>query len=161
MAIGLQSSFKRHPLAEERTRSAVTLIKALLQMPGLISEHRREFLKIALWKVTEAEGSSKHKTQLQSQAARTAPRGTKLQHDHVFQRAKMVDTLLEAEPHGIDAILQGAVGCTITKDEHTRLNDFKHLDGWDRYRAAGIVVIDMDTGKPFTFPGSKLHNDAD
>jgi hypothetical protein len=148
-----ETAFKRHPLADERTRSAVILVKALLQTRGLIPGHRREFLKIALWKVTEAEGRSKHKTQLQSQAARSAPRGTKLQHDHVFQRSKMVDTLLEAKPDAIDGILKRAVGCTITKDEHARLNGFKYLDGWDRYRAAGIVVINMETGKPFTFPG--------
>lgn len=36
------SSFERHPLADERLSSAVTLVKALLQMPGLIREHRRD-----------------------------------------------------------------------------------------------------------------------
>lgn len=58
--------YQRHPLAEERLRSAVALVKALLQMPGLIQEHRREFLKLALWKVTEAEGRTKYKTQFRS-----------------------------------------------------------------------------------------------
>ena len=130
----------------------MTLVKALLQMPGLIPEHRREFLKLALWKVTEAESLNKYKTQLRSQAACGCASGTKLQHDHVFQRSLMVDVLLTASPETIDDTLKSAVGCTITKDEHTRLGGFKHLDGWDRYRAAQIVVIDTETGMPFPFP---------
>lgn len=152
MAGSHQSSFERHPLAEERLNSAVTLVKAMLQLPGLIPEHRREFLKLALWKVTEAESLNKYKTQLRSQAACSCAPGTKLQHDHVFQRSRMVDVLLTASPEAIDDILKSAVGCTITKDEHTRLSDFKHLDGWDRYRAAQIVVIDTETGLPFSLP---------
>jgi hypothetical protein len=152
MARNRELAFERHPLAEGRLRSAVTLVKALLQVPGLIAEHRREFLKLALWKVTEAESLNKYKTQLRSQAAYSSAPGTKLQHDHVFQRSRMVDVLLTAGPEAIDDILKSAVGCTITKDEHTRLSDFKHLDGWDRYRAAKIVVIDTETGLPFSFP---------
>jgi hypothetical protein len=152
MAGNHQPSFERHPLAEERLKSAVTLVKALLGMPGLTPEHRREFLKLALWKVTEAGSLNKYKTQLRAQAACSSAPGTKLQHDHVFQRSRMVDTLLMAKPEAIEPILKGAVGCTITKDEHERLNDFKHLDGWVRYRAAQIVVIDTETGAPFSFP---------
>jgi hypothetical protein len=64
----------------------------------------------------------------------------------------MVDVLLMASPEAIVDILKSAVGCTVTKDEHTRLGGFKHLDGWDRYRAAQIVVIDTATGMPFSFP---------
>jgi hypothetical protein len=152
MAGSRQLIFQRHPLAEERLHSAVALVKGLLQMPGLIPEHRREFLKLALWKVTEAGSSNKYKTQLRSQAACSSAPGTKLQHDHVFQRSLMVDVLLTASSEAIDDILKSAVGCTITKDEHTRLSEFNHLDGWDRYRAAQIVVIDTETGLPLSFP---------
>jgi hypothetical protein len=147
-------AYERHPLAEERLRSATTLVKALLQAPGLIPEHRREFLKLALWKVTEAEGRTKYKTQLRSQGALSSPPDTKLEHDHVFQRSLMVDALLSASPDAVDTIIKGAVGCTITKQEHDRLKRFGHLDGWDRYRAAGIVVVNTETGEPFALPGS-------
>ena len=139
-------AYQRHPLAEQRLHSATTLVKGLLQMPGLIPEHRREFLKLALWKVTEAEGRAKYKTQLRSRAALCSPPGTNLEHDHVFQRSLMVDALLSASPDAVDTIVKGAVGCTITKQEHDRLKQFGHLDGWDRYWAAGIVVVDTQTG---------------
>jgi hypothetical protein len=144
--------YRRHPLAEERLRSAAALVKGLLQMPGLIPEHRREFLKLALWKVTEAEGRTKYRTKFRSQAALSGPPGTKFEHDHVFQRSLIVDSLLSASPDAVDTIIMSAVGCTITKQEHDRLKQFGHLDGWDRYRAAGIVIVDTETGEPFALP---------
>lgn len=142
------SMYERHPRAEERLRSAVLLVKALLQTPGLIPEHRKKFVKLALWEVTEAEGKAKYKTRFQSQKALSAGPETKLQHEHVYPRAKMSDALLAAKPEDIDEILKNAVGCTVTEEEHDRLGGFKHCDGWERYRKAGIVVIDTETGRP-------------
>ncbi len=60
----------------------------------------------------------------------------------------MVKALLAAPSEKVDDILSAAIGCTITREEHRRLNHFRHLDGWERYLEAGIVVIDMETGKP-------------
>lgn len=99
-------AYQRHPLAEERLSSAASLVKGLLQMPGLIPEHRREFLKLALWKVTEAEGRTKYKTQFRSRGAISSPPGTKLEHDHVFQRSLMVDALLSANADAVDTIIR-------------------------------------------------------
>ena len=64
----------------------------------------------------------------------------------------MIEALLQATPEGIDDILENAVGCTVTKDEHDRLDQFKNLDGWERYSRAGIVVIDTEAEKPLEFP---------
>jgi hypothetical protein len=144
--------FKRRPDAEEIKDSAAILAKTLLQdIPGLLPEHRRECMRIALWKITEAEAgrTGKHRTRFRSMASLS---GEALRHDHVFQQAKMLDALMEAKPEGVDAILRNAVGCTVTKEEHYLLDRYKHLDGWERYKQAGIVVIDMETGKPFGFP---------
>lgn len=125
-------------------RSAVTLVKLLLKhRRDLTDSHCREFLGKALWKVTEAE-TPKYKTRYRSEKSQGA---TKLRHDHVFQRKKMVDELL-AHPENADEILAKAIGCTITEDEHNQLNQFAHLDGLDRYEQARIVVLDMETGKP-------------
>ena len=151
-------AFQRHRSAEERKCSAIVLAKTLLQeVPGLLPEHRRECLSIALWKYTEAEGLSKHKTRFRSKASLAAP--SDLRHDHVFQRANMIDALMQAKPEDIEEILKNAVGCTVTKEEHTLLERFKHLDGWERYRQAGIIVIDMETEKPREFPASREGKD--
>jgi hypothetical protein len=71
----------------------------------------------------------------------------------------MIDALMQAKPEDIEEILKNAVGCTVTKEEHTLLERFKHLDGWERYRQAGIIVIDMETEKPREFPASREGKD--
>jgi hypothetical protein len=142
-------SYERHPHAEERRRSAVVLVRTLLEAKALWKAHRVEFLKKALWKVTEADGVRKHETLYRSKAS--LRQSNDLRHDHVWQRANMVKNLM-ANPNDVEAILNKAVGCTITKHEHTLLNRFSNLDGWERYRQAGIVVIDMATGAEFKFP---------
>jgi hypothetical protein len=56
----------------------------------------------------------------------------------------MIESLLACSPQEVDAILDKAVACTITKQEHTLLNQHKHLDGWDRYDAAKIERIENE-----------------
>jgi hypothetical protein len=48
-------SFKRRHDADLRIASARRLVQILLESTDLYPAHRREFLKLALWKVTEAE----------------------------------------------------------------------------------------------------------
>jgi hypothetical protein len=57
----------------------------------------------------------------------------------------MVDRLM-AHPEEVEAILASAVGCTITAQEHNDLEGCAHLDGWERYQAAGIRVVDTESG---------------
>jgi hypothetical protein len=140
--------FKPHAQFEERKRSAVTLIKLLLadKKPEVLSAHYRELLTILLWKITEAE-SSKHKTRFQSQGALDSSDKSKLRHDHVFQRSKMIVALEKAAPQDVDDILNTAVACTVTVEEHDHLSRFDDEYGWERYRKAKIAVIDTQTGK--------------
>lgn len=145
------NKFKRHAEADERISSARNLVKGLLKMRGITTPHRRTMLRRhALFLLTEAEQSDKHKTRFCSEAAlKAAPKGKR--HDHVFQRSKMVEKLLDAKRNSIndiDSILDNAIGCTITIQEHKRLNKYEGYDGWERYRKARIVVIDTKTGKP-------------
>lgn len=59
----------------------------------------------------------------------------------------MIEALLKAEPSAVDCILQDAVGCIVTADEHDRLKVFDGEYGWERYRKAGLEVQDMVTHK--------------
>ena len=139
-------NFTPHLQAQERTRSAATLIKLLLanKMPEVLHVHRKELLGILLWKITQAE-STTHKTRLQSQEALKLI--GKLSHDHVYQRVKMIDFLVNAKPEEVDGILESAVGCTVTRDEHSRLHKFDEEYGWERYRKAGVKVTNTETGE--------------
>jgi hypothetical protein len=146
-----QVTFKLHPKADERKRSAFKLIKLLLaeNSPEILSEHRRELLDALLWKITEAE-AAKYKTRFQSQSALDQPTKGGLRHEHVFQKEKMLDLLIAAKPQEIDGILKNAIGCTVTVDEHARLHAFDREYGWERYRKAGITVIDTQTWERVT-----------
>ena len=147
--------YKLHANAEARKRSAISLVKLLLQKNvDILPEHREECLNIALWKITEAESAHKHRTRFCSEAALTATRED-LRHDHVFQRAVMVKELISCHPDQVDEILAKAVACTITKQEHIILNKHKRFDGWDRYKNANIRVIDTKTND-YTIPGEAI-----
>jgi hypothetical protein len=139
--------FKPHPKSEARKRSASTLIKYLLaeKQPDVLPAHRRELLGVLLWKLTEAESSHKHKTRFQSEGALGCNDEAKLRHEHVYQQEKMIAALEKATPNEVDDILKTAVACTVTTEEHTRLSEFDEEYGWERYRKAGIVVIDRQT----------------
>jgi hypothetical protein len=145
--------FKQHRDAERRRRSAINLIKTLLSPElDLYPPHRKKFLKLALGKLTEAEGCSKKKTRFRSRASLTTPQD--VQHEHVYPRARMADALL-ANPTRVEEIVAQAVGCVVTVEEHEKLTeidrDFPEVDGWARYEKAGIVVIDMTTGREVDF----------
>lgn len=140
--------FKPHPLAEKRRRSIGLLIKMVLanKGPDILEKHVRDLLGTLLWKLTEADG--KYSTRYQSCAAIECNDRSKLRHDHVYPRSKLIDALLKAKPEELDEILSCAVGCTVTVDEHLRLSRFDdECTGWDRYRKATVQVKDTETDK--------------
>jgi hypothetical protein len=142
--------FSNHGDSEERRHSAISAIKALLAAPNLYPTLRRELISLALGKLTEAEGMSKHRTRYRSQSSIGAPSNC-LRHDHVFGKKRMMEALI-ASPDRADNILGVAVGCTVTKEEHDSLHkldrESPNSDGWDRYKQLGITVIDMTTWAP-------------
>jgi hypothetical protein len=142
-------NFTAHAEAAARKRSAVALTNILLaakDTPEILPKHLNELLRILMWKLTQAE-SSTHRTRFQSQDALKFRDKGNLRHDHVFQCVKMRDMLL-AHPERADEILDIAVGCTVTLAEHEHLHDFDEEYGWERYRKAGIVVMDTSKQPP-------------
>lgn len=82
-----------HPKSEERKRSAITLIKYVLaaKQAEVLATNRQELLTILLWKLTLAPCRNKYATRYQSKGAMDG--GSKLRHDHVYQRKKMIAAL--------------------------------------------------------------------
>lgn len=145
--------YEPHPKAAKRRQSAIVILKALLALNGddaVLESHLKKFVSNCLWKITLAEGPSKYETRYRSEASYDAPK-RKLQHEHVWQRKLMVQKLLKCQPDQVEEIVNDAVGCTVTKEEHQRLADVDKadpdVDGWERYRRAEITVRDMLTGK--------------
>jgi hypothetical protein len=146
MALSAKYEFEEDPAAAAVVQSAVHLIKLVLRDGSdLLPEHRRMVIDAALWKITEAESRHKHRTRFCSQAVFSSP-DCECRHDHVFQRAKMIDDLIASGPDAVDEIAAKAVACTVTREEHLALNRYKQLDGWQRYRQVGITVIDARSG---------------
>jgi hypothetical protein len=139
--------YRPHPEAERRIKSATLMIKHILagRSPDVLDAHIRELLDKMIWKITEADG--KNDTRYQSEVALSKPNGIRLQHGHVYQKKNMIDLLLRAKADEIDKILALACGCCVTEQEHVRLSQFNSDYGWERYRKAGIIVIDGFTGK--------------
>jgi hypothetical protein len=138
----------------EIVESAIKGIEGILTLP-ILEQHKRELLSTMLWKLTEARG--KYTTRYRSQAALDPPKGTELQHEHVFERKQLIDEIL-ANPGQARDIAKTAVGCIVTKEEHDRLTRMSRarpdLRGWDRYEAAGIAVVDADAA-------SDQHSDSE
>ncbi len=147
--------FKEHPDTKVRFESAVLAAKAILQL-DLYPPHKRDLLKICIWKITEANG--KYKTRFRTRASQLVECSKTLAHEHVFRMKFLIDDLIYA-PSNADSILERAVGCTVTRSEHEKLSALDRrlsdIDGWARYREAMIEVIDTATGKVHPLRGTK------
>jgi hypothetical protein len=135
------------PRESEETivESATTAIEGILKLP-IVEAHKRLLVSGTIWLITEARG--KYKTRYRSRAA-IDDKSAKKQHEHVFTRRELTSRLL-AEPDKAREILQSAIACVVTMEEHRRLTaeDRRNpsLRGWERYKAAGIEVVDTDGG---------------
>ena len=140
------------PEAQARRNSAIAAIRAILNAKDVIDTHRVELLSVCLWKLTEADG--KYTTRFCSRHARDAG-PEKLAHDHVWQRRALIDKLM-THPDDVLQIVENAIGCTVTREEHQRLTSEdrrgQSLEGWVRYAKAKIEVIDNSTGERLALP---------
>tara|TARA_Y100000814_G_scaffold251541_1_gene198529 strand:+ start:98 stop:541 length:444 start_codon:yes stop_codon:yes gene_type:complete len=140
-------------LPEDRT-SLDALIKAVLREKNASEKHKRRCLrKLLAWR---SELGGKHKTPYRTRRVcdligfsdiavkkliKSSP--VKIEVEHVFPIKKTIDYLLNTS-YNEDFLNENLTTCLITKEEHLQLNAFDQLDGWDRYKAAGIVVVDIN-----------------
>lgn len=137
--------YEPHPDREARRRSAVSLAEGILSLPGILPEHRKAALQIPAWLYTEADG--KYSCRYRSARAMSEPSRKRLRHEHVVTRRHLV-TAMMAQPERAAEILAGALSCIVTADEHERLGQVPDgAEGWERYRRAGIAVLDGATGR--------------
>ena len=128
------------PTEAEILESVTVMIEGVLTLP-ILERHKRDVVSGMLWKITEARG--KYKTRYRSRGAMES--GAQVQHEHVFTRKVLTDRIL-AKPELAREILRDAIACVVTVEEHQRLSSVSaSLRGWDRYKAAGIEVVDTDS----------------
>ena len=139
---------RRKYSAEQITQSAILLTEIILanRKPEILDAHLRRVLGELIWKTTEADG--KHNTAYWSEAAIACADRRKLVHEHVITKKDLIDQLLAAEPTEAGLILNQAVACIVTTDEHNNLSKHdKTAKGWRRYDLAEVRVVDRRTGK--------------
>jgi hypothetical protein len=133
--------------ADARIASALSAIRALL-VADLLPAHRRELLGVCLWKLSLAEPLDKYATRFVSAASLGRTRRS-LAHEHVYERAKLVRALIDGAM-APERLPEFAFACVVTREEHACLGVESRrdpsLDGWARYREAGIAVVDRERG---------------
>jgi hypothetical protein len=144
-----QSSYKKSDEADKLVESIKLIVSFLLDESNAIHpKHRKRFLDRCVWQLTEAQGKRKYDLRYVSENARlrleqNVKKG--LRHEHVLRRAKMVQRLME-HPAQAASILDQAIGCVVTIEDHKLLDEvdrqFPDVNGWERYRLAGIKVYD-------------------
>jgi hypothetical protein len=142
-----QTSWQEKPSAAAAKQSALKLAQTIAELGvDVLPAHKKKLLDIVVWIVTEASG--KYNTRYVSGAVYDG--GDPIRHEHVFPRKYLVEQMLE-KPGTILQVLDNAIGCLVTKDEHHLLTNMSAGAGWDRYYQAGIRVYDRLEGKWLDF----------
>ena len=123
-----------------------TIINAVVKLN--ISDYmKRKVIGTMIWNITGASG--KYKLPYISVLA-DKNHNLKVNHEHVFRKKILVEEILN-NPDNLESILENAVACVVTVDEHERLNkvdrENPQLDGWERYKVANIEVWDNHNNK--------------
>jgi hypothetical protein len=143
--------YKMHKDHEAIKKSAYLAIKSILQL-DLYPMHKRELIDTCIWKITEVDG--KYRTRYRSEAALNIKKAKELHHEHVIERKYLIDQIL-ANPADFYSSLDRAVGCVVTRKEHSLLSLLSKqnptLNGWERYKVAKIKVFDLLTGREVSF----------
>lgn len=149
----LTRPFTRSKNSDDIITSAKKMAVLVLQSEELHMKHRKKILKELLWWISEADG--KYTTRYRSKAVvdlatKNPDSSEKIQHEHVFPRAKVADDLLNrrsellVDKNELERILDGTVGCVVLASEHRQLDN--KAEGWKRY--AKITVLDMSKSPP-------------
>ena len=131
------------PAVEKQIAEIKILLEGIRTLP-IGTPMKKRMLVHAIWEVAFATGNTQRAFmgRYRSEAVVNQP-GLKIQRDHIYKKEALIQELLGPSPN-LDEILDRAHCCVVTEDEHRKLgliNDA--IDGWERYRAAGITVYDM------------------
>lgn len=105
---------------------------------------KKRMLVHALWEVAFATGNKQSSFfgRYRSEGV-LGQTGLKIQRDHIYRKEKLIEQLLSPSAD-LEEIIERAECCLVTEEEHSRLGRVdEKIDGWDRYRGAGITVYDM------------------
>lgn len=82
-----------------------------------------------------------------TEGARKALSDKERRREHVTPRSPTKTKIAGRDREEVRGVLASMVVCVVSTTEHEQLERFAHLDGWDRYRAAGLRVYDQKDGR--------------
>jgi hypothetical protein len=127
------------PTAKQKLSDIKILLEAIRQMP-IADSIKVRMLVHGIWEVARATGNFRGRYRSEG-VIRTV--GVRIQRDHIFKKSTLIERLFTTSPD-LDKVIEQARCSIVTVDEHWRLHDVDNdLDGWDRYKAARVVVYDM------------------
>lgn len=123
----------------------MTAVNAILEL-DINDSLKKRLVKDCVWEVTRIRGDFRGR--FRSEGVMVS--GNKIQRDHVWQKARIIERILKKEEI-LNNIFDDIQHCVVTETEHKSLTaaskSDRLLDGWSRYRAAGIVVLDMQSNQ--------------
>lgn len=127
------------PATTQRLADVRVLLDMIRQL-DIATPLKKRMLVHGIWEVAKATGDFCGRYRSEG-AIRTD--GSRIQRDHIYKKSTLIAELLTPSPD-LDRVIEQARCCIVTAEEHRKLHDIDgDLDGWDRYRAAGIIVYDM------------------
>lgn len=141
-----EAPFVPSPKAEAIVRSAHVLAAGVvgLRGPDTLEKHLRELLSVVIWKATEAHGKYSLRYRSLGALEKTAylEPGTFI-HEHVHTRLSLAQRMIRGT-ETVEQVMADAVACLVTPAEDKLLRKVpNYIQGWERYRQAGIAVFDM------------------
>ncbi len=143
----IKKQFIPSPKAPLKVASAIKIAKAIVDL-DITEQHKKKILTEIQWLISLAHG--KYTTKYRTHSVLFGG-DESIQHEHVFPRKKVSIRIL-SDTKNTEKYLGDVVGCVVTVKEHEALTEAEKikpdLDGWERYREAGVVVYDMEQNPP-------------
>lgn len=144
-AVDIMAYLMASPLPIMRTQTGNNLIRTIIQEP--------------VWKHGTCDGENNVMYATPEAIANTSTDNSAIKRDHVFTMAKTTAMLLDHwgdTDYAIKVLEERSVTCFVTRAQFSQLKKFDDIfDGFERYRAAGITIIDRSTGFQLKFPVSE------
>lgn len=124
-------------------RNKEKLTKAVEKIWGLKINRdiKKRLMDELIWKIGEAP-NGKYKVRYRSEGAMNIKDVKKLHHEHVISRKRLKEELVDAKNlKEVNRIINKIETCIVTRKEHKKLDN--KIEGWKRYRDAGVKVFDV------------------
>ncbi len=130
------------PSAEQEASlvAIVRLIEAI-RTCSMPAPSKKRMLVHALWEVARVSGNFYPRYRSKTV---TTTIGLRIQRDHIHQKKRIVELLIANPDYQSSDAVDKAQCCIVTDAEHRELHRIDQtIDGFDRYRVAGIEICDM------------------